>query len=87
MAINVDQDFPYEDFAFEANVLLYIDNSNMFESTKKYSGHKKGFIHQTPDYMCRLDVGRLMSKVLSGRTTVIPPKLYGSGTPKSDTGK
>lgn len=76
----------YRNFDPDANVLLYIDNSNMFESAKKYSGHKKGFINETPDFLCRIDIGRLISKAVCGRDVLIG-KLYGSEPPALDTGK
>lgn len=75
----------YRDPAPGANILLYIDNSNVFESAKKYSGHKKGFINETPDFLCRIDIGKLIAKAVGPRGVLVG-KLYGSEPPALDTG-
>lgn len=67
------------------NVLLYIDNSNIFESAKKYSGRKKGYRNGIPDVACRIDIGKLISKAVGTRKLLFG-KLYGSEPPALDTG-
>lgn len=67
------------------NVLLYIDNSNIFESAKKHSGHKKGYRNGIPDVACRIDIGKLISKAV-GHRRLLFGKLYGSEPPALDTG-
>lgn len=67
------------------NVLLYIDNSNIFESAKKYSGRKKGYRNGIPDVACRIDIGKLIKKAVGPRKLLFG-KLYGSEPPALDTG-
>ncbi len=67
------------------NVLLYIDNSNIFESAKKHSGRKKGYRNGIPDVACRIDIGKLISKAVGPRKLLFG-KLYGSEPPALDSG-
>lgn len=67
------------------NVLLYIDNSNIFESAKKHSGHKKGYRNGIPDVACRIDIGKLIARAVGTRGLLFG-KLYGSEPPALDSG-
>lgn len=67
------------------NVILYIDNSNVFESAKKYSARKKHFIKGIPDVNCRIDIGKMVAKAVGNRN-VLCGKLFGSEPPSLETG-
>ncbi|CAL8110066.1 unnamed protein product [Orchesella dallaii] len=66
------------------SVLLYIDNSNIFESAKKHSSQKKGYRSGIPDVACRIDIGKLISKSIQNRR-LLYGKLYGSEPPALDS--
>ncbi len=68
------------------NVLLYIDNSNIFESARKHSARKKGYLSGVIDVACRIDIGKLLTKALGNRVLLFG-KLYGSEPPALDSGK
>lgn len=67
------------------NVLLYIDNSNIFESARIYSAKKKGYLEDFKDVACRIDIGKLLTKALRNRILLFG-KLYGSEPPALDSG-
>lgn len=65
-------------------VMVYIDNSNIFISTQKYSARKKKILNNCWDNNCRIDVGKLVNEGRQGRD-IIHGKLYGSEPPVLDT--
>lgn len=65
-------------------VMVYIDNSNIFISTQKYSAIKKKIRNGMWDNNCRIDVGKLVHEGKRGRD-IIHGKLYGSEPPVLDT--
>lgn len=67
------------------NVILYIDNSNIFEESRKHSAKLKGYMEGMIDVTCRIDVGKLISKAVGDRQ-LLTGKLYGSVPPALDTG-
>lgn len=72
------------DEAIYGKVMVYIDNSNIFISTKKHSGIKKKFLNGLWDNNCRIDVGKLVNEGRRGRDIILG-KLYGSEPPALDT--
>lgn len=59
------------------NVLLYIDNSNIFESARKYSAKLKGYLTGIIDVACRINYEKLVYKAVGGRELMYG-KAYGS---------
>lgn len=72
------------DEASNEKVMVYIDNSNIFISTKKHSALKKKIINGVWDNNCRIDVGKLVNEGKRDRD-IIHGKLYGSEPPVLDT--
>ena len=68
----------------EEKVMLYIDNSNIFNETQKFSARKKKFLNGVKDVNCRLDIGNLVNEAIRQRD-IIHGKLYGSEPPALDT--
>lgn len=66
------------------NVMVYIDNSNVFIQTQKYSAKKKKFLQGILDLNCRVDVGKLVVEATNNRNAIVK-KLYGSTPPPSDS--
>lgn len=73
-----------EDIINNGKVMVYIDNSNIFISTQKYSARKKKILNGMWDNNCRIDVGKLVNEGRQGRD-IIHGKLYGSEPPVLDT--
>lgn len=69
----------------QENVLLYIDNSNIFESAREHSSMTKGYHSTIIDKACRIDIGKLLTKALGNRV-LLSGKLYGSEPPAVDSG-
>ena len=71
----------------DEKVMVYIDNSNIFNETQKHSARKKRFLGGVIDVNCRVDVGKLMRVAVHrvARRRVIHGKLYGSEPPALDT--
>ena len=67
-----------------AKVLLYIDNSNIFINTQKFSASKKRYLSGVQDMCCRIDIGSLVD-LACGRRELLHGKLYGSEPPALDT--
>lgn len=65
-------------------VMVYIDNSNIFISTRKHSAIKKKMLNGIYDNNSRIDVGKLVNEGRRGRD-IIHGKLYGSEPPVLDT--
>ena len=64
--------------------MVYIDNSNIFSATQKFSARKKRFFNRVRDVNCRVNVGGLVQLAIGGRH-LIHGKLYGSEPPALDT--
>lgn len=73
-----------DDYLSEEKVMLYIDNSNIFNETQKFSARKKKFLNGIRDVNCRLDIGNLVTVAVRHRD-IIHGKLYGSEPPALDT--
>src|SRR5690349_10436246 len=67
----------------DRNVIVYLDNSNMFINAGQYAAQKYKF-RVPSDVRCRVDLGKLVDLACDGRKA-LRAKLYGSEPPALDT--